>query len=61
MDVLNKSLFPSLRPAKPDRLLEAKFDDFIVITGQPIRYNSPAASPFDYFLASSDFWRSTSS
>ena len=41
--------------------LEAKFDDFIVITGQPIRYNGSAASPFDDFLASSDFWRSTSS
>ena len=35
--------------------LEAKFDDFIVITDQPIRYkgDGSAPSPFDYFLASS--------
>lgn len=35
--------------------LEAKFDDFTVITDQPIRYkgDSSAPSPFDYFLASS--------
>lgn len=35
--------------------LEAKFDDFTVITDQPIRYkgDGSAPSPFDYFLASS--------
>jgi len=35
--------------------LEAKFDDFSVITDQPIRYkgDGSAPSPFDYFLASS--------
>lgn len=35
--------------------LEAKFDDFTVIAGQPIRYkgDGSAPSPFDYFLASS--------
>ena len=35
--------------------LEAKFDDFSVITDQPIRYkgDGTAPSPFDYFLASS--------
>lgn len=35
--------------------LEAKFDDFTVITDQPIRYkgDGTAPSPFDYFLASS--------
>tara|TARA_R110002096_G_scaffold436071_1_gene666863 strand:+ start:36819 stop:39011 length:2193 start_codon:yes stop_codon:yes gene_type:complete len=35
--------------------LEAKFDDFAVITDQPIRYkgDGSAPSPFDYFLASS--------
>ncbi|EWH01712.1 OsmC domain/YcaO domain-containing protein [Halomonas sp. BC04] len=35
--------------------LEAKFDDFTVITDQPIRYKGEgsAPSPFDYFLASS--------
>ena len=33
--------------------LEAKFDDFTVITDQPIRYkgDGSAPSPFDYFLA----------
>lgn len=35
--------------------LEARFDDFTVITDQPIRYkgDGSAPSPFDYFLASS--------
>lgn len=35
--------------------LEASFDDFSVITDQPIRYkgDGTAPSPFDYFLASS--------
>jgi ribosomal protein S12 methylthiotransferase accessory factor len=35
--------------------LKAKFDDFTIITDQPIRYkgNGTAPSPFDYFLASS--------
>jgi len=35
--------------------VEAKFDDFTVITDQPIRYkgDGSAPSPFDYFLASS--------
>lgn len=35
--------------------LEANFDDFSIITDQPIRYkgNGTAPSPFDYFLASS--------
>lgn len=35
--------------------LEAKFDDFSIITDQPIRYkgDGTAPSPFDYFLASS--------
>lgn len=35
--------------------LEAKFDDYTVITDQPIRYKGDASapSPFDYFLASS--------
>lgn len=35
--------------------LEAKFDDFTVITDQPIRYkgDGTAPGPFDYFLASS--------
>ncbi|MFC0269655.1 OsmC domain/YcaO domain-containing protein [Kushneria aurantia] len=35
--------------------LEAKFDDFSVITDQPIRYkgDGSAPGPFDYFLASS--------
>ncbi|KLN59854.1 protein involved in RimO-mediated beta-methylthiolation of ribosomal protein S12 YcaO [Kiloniella spongiae] len=35
--------------------LEAKFDDFTIITDQPIRYkgDGTAPSPFDYFLASS--------
>ena len=35
--------------------LEAKFDDFTIITDQPIRYkgDGSAPSPFDYFLASS--------
>ena len=35
--------------------LEAKFDDFTVITDQPFRYkgDGSAPSPFDYFLASS--------
>ncbi len=35
--------------------LEAQFDDFSLITDQPIRYkgNGTAPSPFDYFLASS--------
>lgn len=35
--------------------LEAKFDDFTVLTDQPIRYkgDGSAPSPFDYFLASS--------
>ncbi|WP_286269451.1 OsmC domain/YcaO domain-containing protein [Thalassotalea hakodatensis] len=35
--------------------VEAKFDDFSVITDQPIRYkgDGSAPSPFDYFLASS--------
>lgn len=35
--------------------LEASFDDFTVITDQPIRYkgDGTAPSPFDYFLASS--------
>jgi len=35
--------------------LEAKFDDFTVVSDQPIRYkgNGSAPGPFDYFLASS--------
>jgi len=35
--------------------LEAKFDDFTVITDQPVRYkgDGSAPAPFDYFLASS--------
>ena len=35
--------------------LEAKFDDYTVVTDQPIRYKGEgsAPSPFDYFLASS--------
>ncbi|WP_298622695.1 OsmC domain/YcaO domain-containing protein [uncultured Legionella sp.] len=35
--------------------LEAKFDDFSIISDQPIRYkgDGSAPSPFDYFLASS--------
>ena len=35
--------------------LEAKFDDFMITTDQPIRYkgDGTAPSPFDYFLASS--------
>ncbi|MDP5053578.1 MAG: OsmC domain/YcaO domain-containing protein [Congregibacter sp.] len=35
--------------------IEAKFDDFSVISDQPIRYNGDgsAPGPFDYFLASS--------
>ena len=35
--------------------LEAKFDDFTVISDQPIRYkgDGSAPGPFDYFLASS--------
>ena len=35
--------------------LEAKFDDFTVVTDQPIRYkgDGSAPSPFDYFLVSS--------
>ena len=35
--------------------LEANFDDFSIITDQPIRYkgNGTAPGPFDYFLASS--------
>ncbi|MDA0237132.1 MAG: OsmC domain/YcaO domain-containing protein [Proteobacteria bacterium] len=35
--------------------LEAKFDDFTIVTDQPIRYkgDGSAPSPFDYFLASS--------
>ncbi len=35
--------------------LEARFDDFTVVTDQPIRYkgDGSAPSPFDYFLASS--------
>ncbi|WP_165854920.1 OsmC domain/YcaO domain-containing protein [Marinobacter sp. JSM 1782161] len=35
--------------------LEAKFDDFTVVTDQPLRYkgDGSAPSPFDYFLASS--------
>ncbi|MDX1587360.1 MAG: OsmC domain/YcaO domain-containing protein [Oleiphilaceae bacterium] len=38
-----------------NRRLEAKFDDFTVVTDQPIRYKGygSAPSPFDYFLASS--------
>jgi ribosomal protein S12 methylthiotransferase accessory factor len=35
--------------------LEAQFDDYSIITDQPIRYkgDGTAPSPFDYFLASS--------
>ncbi len=35
--------------------LEARFDDFTVVTDQPVRYKGDASapSPFDYFLASS--------
>ncbi len=35
--------------------LEAKFDDFTVVTDQPVRYkgDGSAPAPFDYFLASS--------
>jgi ribosomal protein S12 methylthiotransferase accessory factor len=35
--------------------LEARFDDFTVVTDQPVRYkgDGSAPSPFDYFLASS--------
>ncbi len=35
--------------------LEAKFDDFTVVTDQPVRYkgDGSAPSPFDYFLVSS--------
>ena len=35
--------------------LEARFDDFVITTDQPIRYkgDGTAPSPFDYFLASS--------
>ena len=35
--------------------LEASFDDYKIITDQPIRYkgDGTAPSPFDYFLASS--------
>jgi ribosomal protein S12 methylthiotransferase accessory factor len=35
--------------------LESKFDDFTVISDQPIRYkgDGSAPGPFDYFLASS--------
>ena len=35
--------------------LEAHFDDYTIVTDQPIRYkgNGTAPSPFDYFLASS--------
>ena len=35
--------------------LEAKFDDFTVVSDQPIRYkgDGSAPGPFDYFLASS--------
>lgn len=38
-----------------NRRLEAQFDDFKVVTDQPIRYkgDGSAPSPFDYFLASS--------
>ena len=38
-----------------NRRLEARFNDFTVITDQPIRYkgDGSAPSPFDYFLASS--------
>ncbi len=60
-------LYPSLPHAVPrlvmeikvnylDNLrLEAKFDDFTVISDQPIRYkgDGSAPGPFDYFLASS--------
>jgi len=45
---INVSFLENLR-------LEAKFDDFSVITDQPIRYkgDGTAPGPFDYFLASS--------
>lgn len=45
---INVSFLDNLR-------LEAKFDDFTVVTDQPIRYkgDGSAPSPFDYFLASS--------
>src|SRR5690554_7265328 len=35
--------------------LEAKFDDFTVVSDQPVRYkgDGSAPGPFDYFLASS--------
>jgi ribosomal protein S12 methylthiotransferase accessory factor len=35
--------------------LEARFDDFVVVSDQPVRYkgDGSAPSPFDYFLASS--------
>ena len=35
--------------------LEANFDDFSIITDQPVRYkgDGTAPGPFDYFLASS--------
>lgn len=38
-----------------NRRLEAKFDDFAVVSDQPIRYkgDGSAPGPFDYFLASS--------
>ena len=38
-----------------NRKLEARFNDFSVVTDQPIRYkgDGSAPSPFDYFLASS--------
>ena len=45
---INVSFLDNLR-------LEAKFDDFSIISDQPIRYkgDGSAPSPFDYFLASS--------
>ena len=35
--------------------LEAKFDDFTVVSDHPVRYkgDGSAPGPFDYFLASS--------
>ena len=50
------SLFMEINVNFLDNLrLEAKFDDFTVVTDQPIRYkgDGSAPSPFDYFLASS--------
>lgn len=45
---INVSFLDNLR-------VEAKFDDFVVVADQPIRYkgDGSAPSPFDYFLASS--------